>query len=133
MYVTDMIPNLNHRNLCALQLDARKRGPPSPRTSPTSKKCKTSAENKIHSILEGVEPEITCPMCVPLLYLPAKMMSQNSHVAGLLSCEYSIVYRQFRYLFLFRVAVHVCNPCGHSCCGECAQEWISQHVRHSIF
>ncbi|KAG2368743.1 hypothetical protein BDR07DRAFT_1269070 [Suillus spraguei] len=28
---------------------------------------------------------------------------------------------------LFRVAAHLCNPCGHSCCGECAQGWISQN------
>ncbi|KAG2117870.1 uncharacterized protein F5147DRAFT_806549 [Suillus discolor] len=25
------------------------------------------------------------------------------------------------------VAAHLCNPCGHSCCGECAQGWIAQN------
>lgn len=29
--------------------------------------------------------------------------------------------------FDIMVAAHLCNPCGHSCCGECAQGWISQN------
>ncbi|KAG2077027.1 hypothetical protein BDR04DRAFT_1089316 [Suillus decipiens] len=31
--------------------------------------------------------------------------------------------------FDIMVAAHLCNPCGHSCCGECAQGWISQNRR----
>ncbi|KAG1755018.1 uncharacterized protein EDB91DRAFT_266848 [Suillus paluster] len=29
--------------------------------------------------------------------------------------------------FDIMVAAHLCNPCGHSCCGECAQGWVSQN------
>ncbi|KAG2149726.1 hypothetical protein BD769DRAFT_1407984 [Suillus cothurnatus] len=75
--------------------DDRKRGPPSPQTSPASKKGKTSAEDSLdtaNKILEGFETEIMCPICFDIM-----------------------------------VAAHLCNPCGHSCCGECAQGWIFQN------
>ncbi|KAG2155445.1 hypothetical protein DEU56DRAFT_767408 [Suillus clintonianus] len=29
--------------------------------------------------------------------------------------------------FDIMVAAHLCNPCGHSCCGECAQVWVAQN------
>ncbi|KAG1757306.1 hypothetical protein EDB19DRAFT_25539 [Suillus lakei] len=76
-------------------LDDRKRGPPSPQTSPASKKGKINAKDSIDTtknILEGFETEIICPICFDIM-----------------------------------VVAHLCNPCGHSCCGECAQGWISQN------
>ncbi|OAX44876.1 hypothetical protein K503DRAFT_861153 [Rhizopogon vinicolor AM-OR11-026] len=77
------------------RLDTRKHGPPSPPSSPVSKKGRTSAEDRIkveNIILEGFETEINCPICFDVL-----------------------------------VAAHLCNPCGHSCCGECVQGWVSQN------
>ncbi|KAG1885623.1 hypothetical protein F4604DRAFT_1727191 [Suillus subluteus] len=86
---------LTAQPLIGTRADDRKRGPPSPQTSPTSKKGKIGAEDSLdttNNMLEGFETEIMCPICFDIM-----------------------------------VAAHLCNPCGHSCCGECAQAWISQN------
>lgn len=66
-----------------------------------------------------------------LVYSPAKWCLKNI-VDALMSCECFHAASRYLISFFFRVAAHLCNPCGHSCCGECAQSWISQNVRYSI-
>ncbi|KAI6134070.1 hypothetical protein EV401DRAFT_2064240 [Pisolithus croceorrhizus] len=47
---------------------------------------------KLQTILEGYEDEITCPICCDIL-----------------------------------VAAFMCNPCGHTTCGDCGYGWIARN------
>ena len=110
---------------------SRKRHSTSPLVASNKKKGKMGRE-EFRQALEGIEDEMTCPMCV---HHPMRIHISTHHPApdAASSCMFCKACALDDTDRPTSVAAHLSNPCGHTLCGECAWQWVSKSVRmHSL-
>jgi hypothetical protein len=89
-------------------------------------KIKVEPDDGVRQILDSFEDEMTCPMWVVSSHASIHR-TEGSLQDVVIFCMFRKRDNSLVISNIFSVAAHI-GTCGHSFCGECGWQWISQNV-----